>query len=45
MADPNWSWLDWRAWLWAACGLLGLLLALPFYLLGQLMSLFGKGKR
>lgn len=26
MADPQWNWLDPRAWLFAACGVIGMVL-------------------
>lgn len=26
MADPQWNWLDPRAWLYAACGAIGMVL-------------------
>lgn len=45
MADPNWNWLDPRAWLWALCGVVGLVLALPIYLFGLVASMFTKGTK
>lgn len=43
MADPQWNWLDPRAWLWAACGAVGLILfgliVVPLVIIGWLFEL------
>lgn len=48
MADPKWNWLDPRAWLWAACGVVGLILAglviAPLAIIGWLLEAAGRLK-
>ncbi|MFA5572153.1 MAG: hypothetical protein WDA42_03520 [Candidatus Bathyarchaeia archaeon] len=46
MADPNMSWWDWRTWLYAVCGVIGLILAtivyIPLFILDVILGCIGK---
>jgi hypothetical protein len=49
MADPNMNWLDWKAWLYTACGLIGLVLTsivvIPLFILDVVLGFITKGDK